>query len=96
MIEHLAHAERFWLQQAITGIADPPADWPAVEAEADEILAATPLEFRPAGPIPPDMSDEIHTVRDIALHMVEEAARHAGHLDIAREFLDGQTGLGPR
>jgi Protein of unknown function (DUF664) len=29
------------------------------------------------------------------LHMIEETARHAGHLDIARE-LDGQTGLWPR
>jgi hypothetical protein len=30
------------------------------------------------------------------LHMIEETARHAGHLDIARELLDGQTRLGPR
>jgi Protein of unknown function (DUF664) len=37
----------------------------------------------------------IHTVRDVVLHMVEETARHAGHLDIARELLDGRTGLGP-
>jgi hypothetical protein len=28
--------------------------------------------------------------------MIEEPARHAGHLDIARELLDGQTGLGSR
>jgi len=28
--------------------------------------------------------------------MIEETARHAGHLDIARELLDGETGLGPR
>ena len=33
---------------------------------------------------------------DLVLHMIEETARHAGHLDIARELLDGQTGLGPR
>ncbi|WTX27862.1 DinB family protein [Streptomyces sp. NBC_00656] len=26
----------------------------------------------------------------------KRAARHAGHLDIARELLDGRTGLGPR
>ena len=63
---------------------------------SDEILAATPLDSRPAGRIPPDMAAEIHTVRDVVLHMVEEVARHAGHLDIARELLDGETGLGPR
>ncbi|MFE6932913.1 DUF664 domain-containing protein [Streptomyces sp. NPDC057699] len=28
--------------------------------------------------------------------MVEETARHAGHLDIVRELLDGRAGLGPR
>jgi len=28
--------------------------------------------------------------------LIEETARHAGHLDIARELIDGQTGLGPR
>jgi hypothetical protein len=42
------------------------------------------------------MAHEIHTVRDVVLHMIEEVARHAGHLDIARELLDGRTGLGPR
>jgi len=26
--------------------------------------------------------------------MVEETARHAGHLDTARELIDGRTGLG--
>ena len=33
---------------------------------------------------------------DAVLHMIEETARHAGHLDIARQLIDGQTGLGPR
>ena len=28
-----------------------------------------------------------------AVHMIEEAARHLGHLDAARELLDGRTGL---
>jgi len=41
------------------------------------------------------MANEIHTVRDFILHMVEEVARHAGRLDIARELLDGTTALGP-
>jgi hypothetical protein len=35
-------------------------------------------------------------VRCVALHMIEETARHAGHLDAVRELLDGATGLGPR
>lgn len=40
--------------------------------------------------------EPITDVRWVALHMVEETARHAGHLDVARELLDGMTGLGPR
>jgi uncharacterized damage-inducible protein DinB len=65
-------------------------------ARSDGILAGTPLDARPAGPVPAHLAGEINTVRDIVLHMVEESARHAGHLDIARELLDGATGLGPR
>jgi Protein of unknown function (DUF664) len=28
----------------------------------------------------------------VLLHLLEETARHAGHADILRELLDGQTG----
>ena len=28
------------------------------------------------------------------LRLLEEAARHLGHLDVAREMIDGRTGLG--
>jgi uncharacterized damage-inducible protein DinB len=62
-------------------------------ARSDEVLASTPLSAVPNGTHgdfrPPD-------VRWVVLHMIEETARHAGHLDIARELLDGQTRLGPR
>ena len=33
------------------------------------------------------------SVRWIYLHMIEETARHAGHIDILRELLDGVTGF---
>lgn len=32
----------------------------------------------------------------VLVHMVEETARHAGHLDVLRELVDGQTGDPPR
>lgn len=32
------------------------------------------------------------SIRRILIHMVEEVARHAGHMDIARELIDGATG----
>lgn len=32
------------------------------------------------------------SLRWIVLHLIEETARHAGHADLIREALDGQTG----
>lgn len=35
---------------------------------------------------------ETVTLRWVLIHMIEETARHAGHLDILRELLDGAAG----
>ena len=35
------------------------------------------------------------SMRWVLIHMVEEVARHAGHMDILRELIDGQTGDHP-
>ncbi|HEX3783398.1 MAG TPA: DinB family protein [Pseudonocardiaceae bacterium] len=32
------------------------------------------------------------SLRWVLIHMIEETARHVGHLDILRELVDGQTG----
>lgn len=37
-------------------------------------------------------SDSGINVRSVMLHMIEEAARHAGHADIIREAIDGTVG----
>jgi hypothetical protein len=118
IIEHLAHAERMWFQQVLTGRADPLPWPPAAEHEggpfvtehpmdevlafyrkqcaiSDEVLARTALTAGPSGDVP-YLADEIGQARGVILHMIEETARHAGHLDLARELIDGRTGLGPR
>ena len=64
-------------------------------ARSDAVLAVTPLSAPPRGKHG-DPDNEPPDVRWIVLHMIEETARHAGHLDITRELLDGQTRLGPR
>jgi hypothetical protein len=65
-------------------------------ARSDAIIAATPLDAplkgRHTDP-PIDVGDDL---RWVILHMIEETARHAGHLDVVRELLDGTTGLAPR
>jgi len=65
-------------------------------ARANGVLASTPLSAAPRGALHGEVEDEVTDLRWIVLHMIEETARHAGHLDIARELLDGRTGLGPR
>ena len=35
--------------------------------------------------------DEV-TLRWVLIHMIEETARHAGHMDILRELIDGASG----
>jgi hypothetical protein len=69
------------------------AEYRELCAYSDAVLAVTPLSARPLGR---HGDFEPPSVRWVVMHMIEETARHAGHLDIARELLDGQTGLGPR
>lgn len=62
-------------------------------AASEEVLARTPLSAPPKGfhgPYQPP------NVRWVVLHMIEETARHAGQLDLARELLDGRVRLGAR
>jgi hypothetical protein len=63
---------------------------------SNAVLATTPLDAKPVGRHGGRLDEEITDLRRIVLHMIEETARHLGHLDAARELLDGQTGLGPR
>jgi hypothetical protein len=62
-------------------------------AESESVLATTPLSAPPRGTHGPY---EPPNVRWVVLHMIEETARHAGHLDLARELLDGKVRLGGR
>ena len=61
--------------------------------ESDSVLATTPLSARPRGT---HGEEEPPNVRWVVLHMIEETARHAGHLDLARELLDGEVRRGRR
>jgi uncharacterized damage-inducible protein DinB len=68
-------------------------------ARSDEVLAAVPLNAGPRRPDAhpnPDVVPQITNVRWIVLHMIEETAAHSGHLEVARELLDGKTALGGR
>jgi uncharacterized damage-inducible protein DinB len=66
---------------------------------SNEVLAVTPLSAAPRGLYfhpDPEYTQQISNVRWIVLHVIEETAAHSGHLEIARELLDGKTRLGGR
>lgn len=60
---------------------------------SDAILAAVPFDAHPHRRFERWPDWKIRDVRWVVLHMIEETARHLGHLDAARELLDGRTGL---
>jgi hypothetical protein len=109
LIVHLSGVERHWFVFTLAGdpahtpvrpdepvtLAEAVALYRAESDRSDRILA----DFDVNDPItlqPDELLGEVTTVRGVLLHVIEETARHAGHLDIARELIDGRTGLGPR
>lgn len=59
---------------------------------ADSIVQSLPLETVPAW-WPEGMFGDwrLETLHDVLLHVLVETACHAGHLDAARELIDGRT-----
>ncbi|MFD3614159.1 DinB family protein [Streptomyces sp. NPDC058676] len=56
---------------------------------ADHMISTLPLDTlgHPAW-----RRDDSVSLRWVLVHMIEETARHAGHMDILRELIDGGTG----
>ncbi|MER6134250.1 DinB family protein [Streptomyces sp. NPDC001815] len=61
---------------------------------ADAVIRSTPAGAGLAW-WPHDLFGEphLHTLRDVLLHVITETACHAGHLDAARELIDGHRWL---
>ncbi len=106
IVVHLGYAERLWIRAIFAGEAmdmewrkrmfELPEGWGYDEivafyrdetAKVDGVLdRATSFDLPSAGGLRPT------TLRWAVLHLIEETARHAGHMDITRELLDGRTG----
>jgi uncharacterized damage-inducible protein DinB len=97
--------EQFWFRGAVAGEPitltsgdeawQVPADAPSAAilgryreevAKANEIIAATPIDAMPKWW--PDFFRDFPP-RQTILHVITETATHAGHLDAARELIDG-------
>ncbi|MFE6173534.1 DinB family protein [Streptomyces sp. NPDC056464] len=57
-------------------------------AAADRVIAERPLTDLGK----PSWRDSEVSMRWVLVHMIEETARHAGHMDIVRELIDGAMG----
>lgn len=57
-------------------------------AAADSVIAELPLDHLGQ----PAWRGHSVSLRWVLVHMIEETARHSGHMDIVRELIDGVTG----
>jgi hypothetical protein len=84
-----------WDSQFNDAAADPAlveeafTTWRAACADADTFLDELPSE---ALDVVIDPDDRIASIRDVYLQVIQEYARHCGHMDLLREAIDGQTG----
>lgn len=66
------------------------AVWRTECARSSEIVAATTSLDRKVTHL---MTGETFSLRAILVHMIQEYARHNGHVDLLRERIDGATGM---
>jgi uncharacterized damage-inducible protein DinB len=110
LVKHLAATEYGWFCETFGRPVEPlwfdPADDFRITAgeSTDDIIAffgrarlaankvVEEVDIEATGPAGPG---EPVTLRWVLIHMLEEAARHAGHMDILRELIDGAAGDHP-
>ncbi|MGI8577075.1 MAG: DinB family protein [Nocardioidaceae bacterium] len=81
------HPDGDWEQGDTVSLADLLDQYDAACAASRDVVAGLDL-----GEVPrPDSATPI-SVRAALFHMIEETARHLGHIDILRELTDGVTG----
>ena len=102
LVKHLAGAELAWLQRRFAGEA---LDLPPLEIGPSETIDSVIGEYRATWARVDAIAlgyelDELCRARGytevnlrwVLMHLLEETARHAGHADILRELIDGNTG----
>jgi uncharacterized damage-inducible protein DinB len=104
LVKHMARAEVTWVLYRFAG---QDITIPAGQPDASDTLAAAAAEYRDTWQQVDRVAfgdsslDELCRRQDaeppvslrwVLMHLLEETARHAGHADILRELIDGQTG----
>jgi uncharacterized damage-inducible protein DinB len=108
VVKHVRWMEHHWFEVVLAGresrapytMEDPDADWRVEEGETLEgLLEDYRRQCDTSRQILPDLDREVPfrgdrtvSARWVLAHVIEETARHAGHLDVVRELLDGAVG----
>ena len=103
LVAHLCRAESSWVEERFAGatprmtglpddrvptIAESVAAYRSGWARIDAIASSADLD----APCRADPATPPVNLRWVLVHLLEETARHAGHADVLRELLDGETG----
>jgi uncharacterized damage-inducible protein DinB len=106
IVVHLGYAERLWLRAVFAGermdmswrqrMFEFPDSWSVDEViafyRAETAATDAVLDGADSFDLPSDPGIRPTTLRWIVNHLIEETARHVGHMDITRELLDGRVG----
>lgn len=84
-----ASPDQAWVDGAAAALVDVVDAYRDQARRTDAIIAAHELDDSSATPL---SSGVLPTLRWVVLHLIEETARHNGHLDILRELADGVRG----
>jgi len=109
LVTHLTYVEGRWFRHHLTGepeasdiegsfVPDAGLSVETAVAAYDEACAtsraiAADLTLDSVSAIPNQFLGTVN-LRYVMLHMIDETARHLGHLDVLREMTDGQVGDG--
>jgi hypothetical protein len=104
LLQHLTFVESSWFEGTVAGgkatrgdrsmmvdravsLRTLRAEYRAACAASNEIIASVASADAPV-----TRNGKTRALRSVLLGVIEETARHAGHADIIREQIDGQTG----
>ncbi|MEU2675225.1 DUF664 domain-containing protein [Streptomyces sp. NPDC007164] len=91
----VAGAEAHWSVPEAMSSEEVFHDYRAAIARADAVIAAAVPDQEPAAwPVEIWPTWRLPDARRIVIHVLTEVACHSGHLDAARELIDGTTWLG--
>jgi hypothetical protein len=104
LVQHLTFVESMWFEGIVAGEkvargdrsmrVDPSVSLRTLRAEYRAACAASNEIIAIVGgaDAPVTRNGKTRDLRSVLLAVIEETARHAGHADIIREQIDGQTG----